>query len=321
MKKKLKKTSIKKPPINDKSISFANGVYGIALDTSITQVKEQLGEPSVRITLSDSEIILGYGRSHWFYFKFNQLVMIDSQSLILDQISLNKIPARKSFDNKSWTIDHSFNSSNNAQLTLGAAFSVTKKLPQRAVENDQILTLHWIIENEIYNGNKIKKLNGFTLAKRDYKPHLSIDAKDLQKDLSVINKAYQTLQEAIPLDAEFIEQELGKPLAVIFIKADEKIVIYNPYLYIKYSNDEIREIHYSDNLLKASLVDKSTLGLWQLGKLFDRQNLVNAIDYLPKDGFKTGANISFDADNYQLDVSLDSIDNHEKISGISFYIY
>lgn len=133
-------------------ISLNQGAFGIKLGMFAQQISDQLGPPSIEISLADNHSVWGYGRSHWFTFSNKQLIEINSDNPLLTSYGRNLIEFRDGFDDISWKI----NGTIPHKTTLE---QVRKQLPKAR----QLIT------------SKVTGKNHFTLSSQDALLRLSFE--------------------------------------------------------------------------------------------------------------------------------------------------
>ncbi|MCW8879745.1 MAG: hypothetical protein OQK04_18925 [Kangiellaceae bacterium] len=315
---------LRHPEIENRVVSIENGVYGVKLGESVDSVKNKLGDPSVEVNFLKNELVLGYGRSHWFYFQSEMLVRIDTKSALLDVESLNQIPLRNFFDDRLWKINNKVGfktSSQDVGFALNLAPSKVNREETLLKRKDSILKLRFMIKSNPVTGKNSYDLGGFSLQKANYKPSTEIDFSREAGQYKIVNDEYKNLSENETIDFSAFQQKMGKAAARIILSFNEGILIYSPQLYIKYKNNNLSGIHFSDRLIDLQNFPKSKAVPWELAGLYQGQAIEESIKKLPANGFEANNSISYESDNYELEVRYDKIDGVKKLLELGIYIF
>ena len=318
------KKKLRRPQITNKVVSIENGVYGVQLGEDIDSVVNKLGDPSVEVNFLKNELVLGYGRSHWFYFQSGELVRIDTQSALLDVDSLNQIPLRDFFDDRVWKIDNKVGFKTSAQdigFALELAPSKVNREEAHITTKNSILTLRMMKKTNPTSGKNSFSLGGFSLRKTDYKPSTQVDFSQEANQYEVINNEFKQLSNDEPIIFEEFKQKMGKEAARILLSFNEGILVYSPQLYVKYKNNSLTEINFSERLIDLTSFPQAKSIAWKFAGLYRGQNIEESIKALPADGFEANNAISFEADSYELEIRYDKVKGVKKLFEVAIHIF
>jgi len=301
--------AIHRPKIINKEVSLENGVYGIKLGRNYQYIINILGTPNTEMNIFTDELIIGYGRRHWFHFQNNKLVKIQTSSPLLSQNMINKIPFIDFFDDFQWKINNKI--SYKTQLSeLNKTLNITENPNKKhrlvfSNSTSKLTLLFNKYKDESKQGVRYT-LNGFSLEKITYKQpknHLTVDG---EKHFNILKKAMATLNEGQALNFKTLETNLGKALGSITLSKREQIIIYNNNLFLQIKSDRIKNIALVEDLFLTGKLQSNTVP-WYLGE-FKQDNSIELLrKYFPIDSFELDNKVEIDSDKYQLSLFFDEV--------------
>ena len=324
---KLSISNAKKPvqiKMENETVWFEDGVYGVKLGDTFATVRKKLGTPSVEISILNGELVWGYGRNHWFYFQLGKLVKIDTYSEFLDVESLNMIPLRDFFDDHKWRLNNKVKfqaDAEEAALLLDIAPSKVRKEEAVFLNGNETLKLRFTKNTNPLSGENDYVLGGFSLQNTSYRRNKQANIKTEKELFELVGDEIKALEDKPSLDLKKFIKNLGEPVAKIKLGLSESIAIFNRQLYIKYRKDVLTEIHFSEPLLKVEGITKQSLYPWNFRGLFRGQVISDSMKHLPLGGFDANNSISYEADNYELELRYIKRDGVKKLQEIGIYLF
>lgn len=292
-----------RPEMSNNEISLGNGVYGIQIGINYQQLIDALGEPNVKLAILKNELIIGYGRRHWFHFQEDKLVKIQNTLRFLSADTLNKIPLLDFFDQRVWKINKQV-----GWKTLLADVRHTLKIDTALNSKNQLvlshlgntLTLHFIYSKDHHTDEKTYTLDRFSLKKSDYEARsvLPFDKQITQNQ--AIEKAYLALQQNKEVNPKELETQLGDPVGQIILARGAALNIYNPHLLTRMKHSELVKIHLIEEVFMRNNTMKNVDKPWTLGKYKQGKSLEQLKVHFPEDTFVDDEEIEIELSNYTL---------------------
>jgi len=311
----LNKDKINYPKITNNELSLENGVYGIKLGFSYRQVVDALGEPNIKLTVLKNELIIGYGRRHWFHFQLGKLVKIQNTLSLLSVDTSNKIPLLDFFDGHRWKIKNKLGKNSLLEdvretLEIDLALNNSNQLVLNGFGN--ILTLNFIYTKNNINGNKKFTLDSFSIKTKDYKerPILAFDNQLIQNQ--AIENIYQTLKYNKEINLRELVARLGKPVGSIVLSKGSTLDIYNPHLLVRMKNSDLVKIHLVEEVFISTHKRTFSNTPWVLGKFKQGNSLEQLKIHFPENDNYDDDLMEIEAENYTLSL-LFGEDNRQNL--------
>jgi len=309
--------------VKNRDVSLKSGVYGIKLGSSIEQIYAKIGEPSSYVDLLKGEPVLGYGRYHWFHFQDGKLVRIENQSSLLGQTSINLIPYRSFFDDNPWRINShiELNTSLESVKQLLPASQFDKSTRQMILEDsDKRLVLKFTAVKDPNTEIIDYFLESFSLQEISYmqKPKVKLDYIKQQND--VIQKTLADLSDQRSFSMETFKQQMGKVIAKIQLKGDEKVYIFSPSLYIKQTTENLSEIRYVDHLLDEKFLHEQ-IKPWSINDFYVGQPYELAKNYFSKDGYATSEIAEIETPTHLIELRFEEQQKANRVNEITVYLF
>ena len=312
------------PQVTEHTVSIKDGVYGVNLGDSVDKVKKALGDPSVELYILESEIVLGYGRKHWFYFQEGKLAKVDTEAFGLEATLLNEIPLRDFFDDQKWKIDGIYQNkapSRTIQLDLGLTKQKVQDQTLKISNATSNFTYRFFAKADPYSGAKTYFLSGFTLQKIAYKPKPHMSFSGAKRQFEIINEVKERINNGQKINAPALLKSLGEYAAVINIDNKEKIVVFNPQLAIRVNGDRIERISFSDDFIDMRSSPNIKATPWEFGGLKFGQTVQQAKKEMGADGFDLNGSIEFESDYYQVELNYETKEDRKVLYAMNIYIF
>jgi hypothetical protein len=304
----VNKTKTSRPKITDNEVSLSNGVYGAKLGEEYKSVIDKFGVPSVQLSLLEGELIIGYGRGHWFHFQSNKLVKIQSSNDFLSQSIINQVPLLefltmlagkliiqllgKCFydDVKSaLNVDRGLNDKN--QLTLN--------------RDGEIMMLNFIRSINHHNQKESYTLKDFILQTDNYKKGSIQPFNQQPKQFDTISQAYKKLALEENLDLQEFKNSLGDPVGRIILSKNLTLDIYNPNLLVTLKNNELTSIQLNDGVFSNKLNIIPVSSNWSLDNFNNGESLDQTRMFFPVNAFEMHSKVELETDKYTLYLFFD----------------
>jgi hypothetical protein len=143
-------------------------------------------------------------------------------------------------------------------------------------------------------------LGGFCLQKSDYQLPLyrkQLVSKQLTQSM---HRIHGDLVTGTSVTKTQLNQALGRPLAKLMSPNGDEILLYSPYLMITMDGEELKRIHYTENVVSEQAFKKfdKNLQSWKLADTYFGQTSVDAKTVLGKVGFETEDKIEYEVDDH-----------------------
>jgi hypothetical protein len=317
------KEKLNHPVINNSELSLINGIYGIKIGSQYQHVIKVLGDPSVILSESENELILGYGRRHWFHFQSSKLVKVESELSSLSPTLLNKVPLRDFFDENPWTIANKLtrqSTLNDVKSVLALDANLNKKNQLVLKNQNNIFTLNFSYRKSDENNAKVYFLDGFVLQDSSYeKPtYQAVDSSQVQ--FAALALALTELKYDQDTAWQSLNVKLGQPLGRITLSATSSIDIYNSNLLIKTRGEQLTNIQLVEPLF--NLGERSTKNMqWFLGEYTQGKSIEQLRALFPSDSFELDNRVEIDTELYQLTLFFDDSGDETSLyeAEMSFY--
>lgn len=310
-----KKAKLKRPLLTNTEISLSHGLYGVKMGEKLQQVIDTLGDPSVTLLLHEHELILGYGRRHWFYFQEDELVKIQTIPPLLSQESINLIPILEFFDYYNWKVNKLIARHSNlaeVKLALGIDIELNEKNQLIIKDNKNVLALNFSVSVSYPSKEKNYSLSGFTLQTNTYQSYSTNNIE--QRDQSIIiDQIYLKLQEGGIIDSKELNKQLGAPLGYITLSMNSELNIYNSNLIVQTRNSQLVSIFFNEEVFLEDHNFFDELGPWQLGPFIQGRSLEEIKTYLPNDAYITDDEVEIETENYTLSLFFGDIDGENSL--------
>ena len=290
---------------------------------NLQQVIDTFGDPSVTLLLHEHELILGYGRRHWFYFQEDKLVKIQTTPPLLSQESINLIPILEFFDYYNWKVNKLISRHSNlteVKLALGIDIELNEKNQLIIKDNNNVLALNFSVSVSYPSKEKNYSLSGFTLQTNTYQSYPTNNIE--QKDQSlIIDLAYFKLQEGGIVDSKELNKQLGDPLGYITLSKYSELNIYNSNLIVQTKNSKLESIFFNEEVFLEEHNFSDELGPWQLGPFIQGRTLEEIKSYLPNDAYITDDEVEIETENYILSLFFGDIDGENSLYQAELKLY
>ena len=313
------KVVTKRPTINNDEVSLKHGVYGVEIGSSYQHVIDMLGKPSVKLKVMVNEVVLGYGRRHWFYFQSDKLVNIQNNSAYLSQDMINKVPTLDFFDDFLWQINQKVV----YKMLLSdvkSALNITTKLnnqDQLVLKGDaNTLTLNFIFNRDQRSLEKSYELIGFTLKANNYKQNKQRIAVRSKAQFKVIDHLYSQLRNSQEIQKDKLLEQLGAPIGFISLSRYSDLNIYNNNLLILVKREEINKLYLIEDALANGQSHR-----WSLGKIIQGISVKKSQKYLDKEAIFLFDKVEVNADNYALSLMFDELNGEDIVYEAQIDIY
>lgn len=304
------KKTIHRPEIANQEVSLEKGLYGIKLGTTYQQVLTAFGKPNSELRLYSDEKVIGYGRRHWLHFQSEKLVKIQTESPLLSQETVNKIPFLDFFDDYRWEI--------NSKITYKSKWSDIKELfnfKERLNKQHQLIIKNdsetLILQFNKYQGEKQSEtyyaLDGFTLQSNTYKKPSHKLVINKANHFDVVNNIFQIVNEKQTLESNLIKSQLGKPLGSILLSAQERLFIFNNNLLLNIKDEKILAVSLTEQVFIADIESNQP---WHLGPFIQGYSVDLLRQYFPADIVELDGIIKIDTEEFQLSMYFDEVNNN-----------
>jgi hypothetical protein len=310
-----KKAKLKRPKLTNTEISLSNGLYGVKLGENLQHVIDTFGDPSVTLLLHEHELILSYGRRHWFYFQEDKLVKIQTIPPLLSQESINLIPILEFFDDYNWKVNKLIARHSNVaevKLALGIDLKLNEKNQLIIQDNNNVLALDFSVSVSYPSKEKNYALSGFTLQTNSYQSYLTNNIEQRDQNL-IIEQAYLKLQESGIINTKELNKQLGEPLGYITLSMNSELNIYNSNLIVQTRGSELESIYFNEEVFLEDHNFFDDLGLWQLGPFIRGRSLEEITTYLPDDAYITDDEVEIETESYTLSLFFGDIDGENSL--------
>jgi hypothetical protein len=310
-----KKAKLKRPLLTNTELSLSNGLYGVKIGDNLQHVIDAFGDPSVTLLLHDHELILGYGRRHWFYFQEDKLVKIQTIPPLLSQESINLIPTLEFFDDYNWKVNKLITSRSNVtevKLALGIDLELNEKNQLIIQDKNNILALNFIVSVSYPSKEETYSLSGFSLQTNSYQSYLTNNIEQRDQAL-IIEKAYLKLQKSGVINSKELNKQLGEPLGYITLSINSKLNIYNSNLIVQTRDSKLESIFFNEEVFLKEHNFFDELSLWQLGPFIRGKSLEKITTYLPDDAYITDDIVEIETENYTLLLFFGDIDGENSL--------
>lgn len=313
------KPKFARPDINSRTLSVSDGIYGVKLGTSYEEVKQQLGDPTIELNFYQDQLVLGYGRRHWFYFKGDQLIRVQTYELVLNQALLNEAPYWDFFDHHKWQIEGKI--SKDATLDeVKQALNLSGKLnkaKQLVIKQDGVeLILHFTYKKNYQTQEKIYYLDYFDYRVEHYNTPVMTELTEVDNQLARVSNAFRKLNSQTELNDE--DFDLDAVLGIIWLSPTEKLQIYNDNLLLKVSKKDVKEVRLMESLFQQQLAAQSP---WFLGHFTEGKSIAELRPFFGENAMELDLDILIDSDDYELKLAFDDAKGEPELYEAKLTIY
>jgi hypothetical protein len=317
-------SNVERPEISNSEISLENGVYGIKLGDSFQQVIKAFGEPSVQLALLEHELIIGYGRRHWFHFQFGVLVKVQNKLPFLSADILNKIPLLDFFDEHSWLIQNktgreSLLADVYTELELDTRLNKKNKLVLN--NQDSRLTLNFIYSINYNTNEKTYTLDTFSMQTNNYKEGRVLPFNHQVIQNKAIEQAYLALVSNEDLNLKELEGQLGDPIGRIVLSKYAALNIYNHHLLLHIRNSELIKIHFIEEGFAKIGINNYSKNAWVLGDFIQGKSFNQLKPYFPDNVFESDDGVEIETEKYMLFLHFDEDNQQNSLYEAEIRIY
>lgn len=313
------KPKFERPEQTNQVISFDQGVYGIPLGTSYKEVRRKLGDPSVELNFYEQQLVLGYGRRHWFYFQNNELVRVQSNEPILNQTVLNQVPYWDFFDKHNWLIDGKVKNGDElskVKQVLGLDAKLNKNEQLVISGNDAELILQFAHTKDHITHEKTYVLTYFDLQKTDYQQPVVKEMSQAKAQLAQVNKAYDKLNKQQALTPQ--DLDLNALLGIVWIEPTEQLQIYSDNLLLLSEEKQVKEIQLVESLFQQKLQVNQP---WYIGKFGEGNTMAELRPNFGDDALELSLDVLIDTDDYELRLAFDDAKGEPELFEAKLKIY
>lgn len=304
----INKSKTSRPKITDNEVSLSNGVYGVKLGEEYESVIDKFGVPSVQLSLLEDELIIGYGRGHWFHFQANKLVKIQSSNDFLSQSIINQVPLLEFFDDASWKINNTVARKmllDDVKSALNVDRGLNDKNQLTFNRDDGIMMLNFIHSINHHNKEESYVLKGFILQTDNYKKGNIQPFNQQLKQFNTISQAYKNLALEEDIDLPEFKNSLGDPVGRIILSKSLTLEIYNPNLLVTLKNNELASIHLTDGVFSNKLNIIPVSNNWYLDHFNNGESLDQTRMFFPENAFEMHSKVELQSDKYTLYLFFD----------------
>lgn len=313
------KPKFARPAITSNLLSMSDGIYGAKLGASFDEVKQLLGDPTIELNLYEEQVVLGYGRRHWFYFMQDKLIRVQTSDLVLNQAVLNEAPYWDFFDHHKWQIE--------GKIAQGASLKDVKEalnIEDKLTKSEQLsfkqdnaeLILHFSYEKDFETKQKLYNLDYFDYRIANYQEPVVRDMSEVQDQLAQVTRAFSKLQSNVELEND--DFDLSSVLGVIWLSPTEKLQIYNDNLLLKVNKKQVKEIRLMESLFQQQLLTQSP---WFLGNFGVGKSMAELRPHFGEDALELTLDVYIDSDDYELKLAFDDSQGEPELYEAKLKIY
>jgi len=313
------KVIAKRPNMSNDEVSLKHGVYGVKIGSSYQHVIDMFGEPSVKLKVMVNEVVLGYGRRHWFYFQSDKLVKVQNNPAYLSQDMVNKVPTLDFFDDFLWQVNQKVV----YKMLLSdvrTALNVTNKLndqDQLVLKGDEnTLTLNFIFNRDQHSLEKSYELTSFSLNANNYKENKQRIAGRSKAQFKVIGQLYSQLRNNKEILKDKLLEQLGSPIGHITLSRYSDLNIYNNNLLISLKREEVNKLY----LIEDALVNGQSHS-WSLGEIKQGVSVKENQKYLNKGAIFLYDKVEVNTENYALSLMFEELEGEDTVYEAQLDIY
>ena len=328
----LKATQIKlptisstlRPVISNSTVSLSDGIYGVQLGETYQSILTKLGSPNVVLNIFENELVIGYGRRHWFHFQSDQLVKVTTQSSLITSDNLNRIPPLDFFDDLGWKINGKI--SHLAKLEkVTQALNILKKSVREnkiVIQNgDSQLALYFSTRRHERTREKLYGLVDFSLQNISYQQSQPKKINTHLAQNRALNHLYQQLNSDDDFDRDESIRKIGQPIGRIIQKRATETLIYNNHLLIESREDMSEKLFMTEQIFKSGIQINDSAAPWQLGNLTQGKSISVIKKLVSEDAYESEYDIELEADNYQLTLMFTNQDNRKILQEAELVFY
>ena len=303
-----KKAKLNHPIVTNKELSLVNGIYGINIGTKYQQVIDKLGDPSIVLSMFEDEIILGYGRKHWFHFQNSKLVKVQSNLSIVSPALLNMVPLRDFFDVTPWLVANKIarkSSLSEVRSVIAANLKLNnhKEVIIKGKQNSLILPFSYRKHTEGNDKNYV--LEGFSLSSNSYsEPKL----KNINREVAqfeTLGLVMSDLSQGEKVELGSLSKRLGNPLGRITVSATSYIDIYNSNLLVEVNKSELVSIQLLEEFFSVNDGLAAITLPWSLGDFVQEKTRKELNKFFPEDTYELGNAVQIDSDEFEVTLFFD----------------
>jgi len=320
----FKKPKVGRPEFSNSEISLANGVYGIKLGDSFQQIIKAFGEPSVQLALLENELIIGYGRRHWFHFQLGVLVKVQNKLPFLSPDILNEIPLLGFFDEHSWLIQNKTGRKSllvDVHTELGLDTRLNKKNQIVLNNKESALTLNFIYSINYITNEKIYTLDTFSMQTNNYKEGRVLPFNHQVIQNNAIEQAYLAIVSNEYLNLKELEGQLGDPIGRIVLSKYSALNIYNHHLLLHIKNSELVKIHLIEEGFTKIAINNYSKKPWFLGDFIQGKSFNQLKPYFPDNVFESDDVVEIETDKYMLLLHFDEDNQQNSLYEAEIILY
>ena len=245
------KAKLNHPIITNKELSTVNGIYGVKIGANYKHVMDKFGDPSFVLSMFEGEVIVGYGRKHWFHFQKDKLVKVQNSLSIVSSTLLNMVPLRDFFDDSPWLVANNLvRKSSFAEVKSALAADLTMNNQNEVVikGKENSLTLSFSYRKETKDNDRNYVLDGFSLASNLYQESLLQEVNPRVAQFDTLGLVMSDLSQGKTVDLKLLSEDLGNPLGRITVSATSYIDMYNSNLLVEVKRSELASIQLLEEL-------------------------------------------------------------------------
>lgn len=306
------------PALQSAKISLEKGVYGAMLVATQEHIVDTFGYPTAEFKLDSTTHLFAYGRSHWFYFKNDQLIKISSKNLHLNRNLINLVPFDDRFDDAKWQLYQRF-----TKNSKEAELEVSKHKTSNAAGH--LLRPVWRKNNAMEN-----VLDGFNYSMTSFiEPILTFSPQTID---------YAWLLAFLDKDPDARQAELDRltdnAIGKIYVDRVTISYVIDEYMLLNLVNSKLREIVIGDSLFKSSDVFKIAKNAastekprlnrqpqWQLGDIKQESSFESIQNMSPDNALQTDDTLTINHPNYNLKYQFYEQKNQLRLFKLRFSVF
>ncbi len=317
------KAKLNHPIITNKELSLAQGIYGVNIGTNYQQVIDNFGDPSIVISMFEGEIIVGYGRKHWFRFQNNILVKVQSNLVVFSPALLNRVPLRDFFDETPWLVDNKIMrqttfSDVKSAMKMDVHLNKQKKVVIKGQDNTLILSFTY--RNNSNDNEKNYFLDNFSLESNVYSEPVFVGENRRVAQFEGLETLLSQLTQGEVVELGLLSKDLGDPVGRITISATSYVDIYNSSLLVEVKKSELVSIQLLEELFNIE-DDLSLNTSWSLGNFIQGKSITELRKFFPEHVYELDDSVQIDSDEFELTLLFDENDDQKILYEAKVTIY
>jgi hypothetical protein len=303
------------PKITDRTISASTGFFGIALETSFSQVIEELGTPTFAMQFDDRQQLLAYGRDIWLTFKDKKLVHATNQNIWLSTELVNMLNFDERFEKQDWLlegkiiIDQPFEEAKRLITNVGSSKNLSTS------NNKSTLHIHTATSRNSHTKEYTNTVNGFTLELSD----LAISTTPKLPNTSEVAQVISTYIGDTDRDKLLTEKLKNLAIGRARINTTSELLFYDNHLIVEMQGTSINKLHYIENVFAKH--NSAEVRAWTFNRVSQGQSLEQVMPILGPDVFSFDDTIEVEAANYTKKLFFEHRNGQNKLISAKVSVY